>query len=410
MQPTRTIHCEVHGHIELPTRLFKLIDTPVVQRLRRLSQCGVVSYVYPAATHNRFEHSLGVAYLAGVVASHLQKNQPELGITDQEVFCIQAAGLLHDIGHGPFSHLFEQLVCNFHHEEQTVRLMELLKPEIDLTEYEWGIIRQCIEGPDDPYDRRTFLYEIVSNKESGLDVDKMDYIQRDSKRTTIHLGCDVMRIVMNCRVNFVAGIGRICFNEKVVEDITALFHARYKLHKTVYQHQVVTAVGMMLIDAMNFADLNGCFKDTLEKNCLDLNKFLLLDDAVFTTMISCSSDIANNLIDRIMRRRLYKCVIEAPFQYGSELVHMLTPVLSNIRGKPVSYHWGLQYVNPLKHVFFFGKKHITHARHLYYFGDDMPSKFRTDLMRIYTEEPEKITEDTKEYLKSIQSRYSPNPL
>jgi HD superfamily phosphohydrolase len=121
---TRTIHCEIHGQIELPLALFSLIDTPLFQRLRNLKQCGLVYYVFPGTSHNRFEHSIGVAHLAGLMITHLQKQQPELQITPREVLCVQVAGLLHDIGHGPFSHTFEKVAKGFRHEQQTLRLTD----------------------------------------------------------------------------------------------------------------------------------------------------------------------------------------------------------------------------------------------------------------------------------------------
>lgn len=100
----------VHGHIELHPLITAVIDTDQFQRLRRLKQLGVAYLVFPTASHNRFEHSIGVAHLAGRLATRLQAGQPELAITEQDVLCVQIAGLCHDLGHGPFSHQFEDLI------------------------------------------------------------------------------------------------------------------------------------------------------------------------------------------------------------------------------------------------------------------------------------------------------------
>uniref|UniRef100_A0A3Q2CP31 HD domain-containing protein n=1 Tax=Cyprinodon variegatus TaxID=28743 RepID=A0A3Q2CP31_CYPVA len=97
----------IHGTIELHPLLVKIIDTPQFQRLRNIKQLGAVSYVYPGATHSRFEHSIGVAYLAGEILKSIKEKQQDLGITDWDVLCVQFAALCHDLGHGPFSHMFD---------------------------------------------------------------------------------------------------------------------------------------------------------------------------------------------------------------------------------------------------------------------------------------------------------------
>ena len=97
----------VHGNIVMEKLCLAIIDTPEYQRLQGMKQLGVCDRVYRGATHTRFEHSLGVAHLAGKLATMLRKNQPRLGITDIDILCVKIAGLCHDLGHGPYSHLFD---------------------------------------------------------------------------------------------------------------------------------------------------------------------------------------------------------------------------------------------------------------------------------------------------------------
>ncbi|XP_038127419.1 deoxynucleoside triphosphate triphosphohydrolase SAMHD1-like isoform X3 [Cyprinodon tularosa] len=122
----------VHGTIELHPLLVKIIDTPQFQRLRNIKQLGAVSYVYPGATHSRFEHSIGVAYLAGEILKSIKEKQKELGITDWDVLCVQFAALCHDLGHGPFSHMFDLM---FLPEARQLKRDELSKKIDDLLKH-----------------------------------------------------------------------------------------------------------------------------------------------------------------------------------------------------------------------------------------------------------------------------------
>ncbi|XP_045135968.1 deoxynucleoside triphosphate triphosphohydrolase SAMHD1-like isoform X3 [Portunus trituberculatus] len=116
----KTFQDAVHGAITLHPLCVKVIDTPQFQRLRFIKALGTCYFVFPAATHNRFEHCLGVCYLAGQLVCALQSRQPELDISEADILCVQLAGLCHDLGHGPFSHLWEQFVSRARPEKHWV--------------------------------------------------------------------------------------------------------------------------------------------------------------------------------------------------------------------------------------------------------------------------------------------------
>ncbi len=162
----------VHGSIELSYLLVKIIDTPQFQRLRRIKQLGATYYVFPGASHNRFEHSIGTCYLAGKLLTLLQQQQPDLDITDEEKLCVQIAALCHDLGHGPFSHLFEDAMRDilpgreWTHEEASIKMFDYmieknnLKPifqQYKLYKKDIQFIKELIVGPSEETKKRVYL-------------------------------------------------------------------------------------------------------------------------------------------------------------------------------------------------------------------------------------------------------------
>ena len=226
---SKEIHDRLHGDIKLEPLLMSVLDTPQYQRLAEIKQLGGSCYVYPSANHTRKEHSIGVAHLAGEAATHLRTSQPELCIDDEDILCVKLAGLVHDIGHGPFSHMFEEfihkhgreLAAKGETEEAREQAREEARPFTEWTHERMcePILRQLIEDPanrieladyfkesdpdmrlrfvvalvnglgdDDPWpsdlgpdlESKRFLFDIVNNKRNGIDVDKLDYLARDA--------------------------------------------------------------------------------------------------------------------------------------------------------------------------------------------------------------------------------------
>ena len=275
----KQIYDPVHGFIPLTPLMVQIIDTPAFQRLRDLKQLGATYYVFPSATHTRFEHSVGVSKLALDLMSSLQRNQPDLNISARTIELVQIAGLIHDLGHGPFSHLYDHHVRKDdepEHEERGCTIFRELVSSynIPLTHEEvQQIIRMICPTPEDGW-----LYQIVANVRTQIDVDKIDYIQRDSFHLGLQTGGEFKRLITQCRVID----DTICFPTKMQYDIYALFAARYRLHKQVYHHHAVIAYEFIITEILekimkkkpNFLDLTDSvvtcrlhseYKDELER-------------------------------------------------------------------------------------------------------------------------------------------------
>ena len=273
----------IHGAMELHPLSARIIDTVEYQRLRRLKQLGGAYAVFPAASHNRFEHSLGVAWMAQRFVKHLGEKQPTLGITPVEELCVEVAGLVHDLGHGVMSHMFDMKFIpkmrgegeRWSHEWASVRLLDLLwrnNPEVREEGLRWGVgpeqvhfIQQLVLGdrtdkPDDfewrdPSPARHFLYEIVANKRSSIDVDKWDYFQRDSRQLGVAQSFDHGRLMLLARVvEDEQGVTTIAYPVKESWGIYQMFQTRFNLHKKAYQHRVARIVEFMAMEALVAAD------------------------------------------------------------------------------------------------------------------------------------------------------------
>ncbi|XP_062592900.1 deoxynucleoside triphosphate triphosphohydrolase SAMHD1-like, partial [Saccostrea cucullata] len=167
------INDSIWGPIELSDTSWKIINTPEFQRLRFIKQLGGCYFVYPGACHNRFEHSIGTAHLARTLGIELQKNQPELDITEKDIECLEIAGLCHDLGHGAFSHLFDlQFIkkarpgYESEHEDASLKMLDRIFKIFNLEELSENsrtFIKELIKKPEGSYKGRSkekhFLYE-----------------------------------------------------------------------------------------------------------------------------------------------------------------------------------------------------------------------------------------------------------
>ncbi|MFW6347342.1 MAG: HD domain-containing protein [Cyclonatronaceae bacterium] len=223
----------IHGFIGVPKgQTLQLLDHPYVQRLRRIRQVGMAYMVFPGAEHSRFSHALGaVGLMIKVLNSLRDKNTT---ITGKEYDAMLAAILLHDIGHGPFSHTLEHsLVRDFHHESMTLAMMRQLNEKFD------GRLELAIDIFTNQYSK-TFLHQLIS---SQLDIDRLDYIKRDSFYTGAMEGSiGIDRILKTLRVHQ----GNVVIERKGIYAIENYIMARRFMYMQVYLHKTVISADLML--------------------------------------------------------------------------------------------------------------------------------------------------------------------
>ncbi|KAI5003907.1 hypothetical protein ZWY2020_031150 [Hordeum vulgare] len=313
---TKQVFDNLHGNISLDPLAREFVDTEEFQRLRDLKQLGLTYLVFPGAVHTRFEHSLGVYRLAGEAMNNLHKYQgEELGIDRVDVQTVKLAGLLHDIGHGPFSHLFEhEFLPRVHpgstwsHEHMSALLLDSIvdKHAIDIEPDYLKAIKEMIVASSDfstteGVKEKRFLYDIVANGRNGIDVDKFDYIDRDCRACGIGSNFQHWRLLEGMRV-----MGdEICYPAKDYLSIHKLFTTRADLHRTVYTHAKVKAVELMLVDAL--VEANEYLGISLHAH--DPEDFWKLDDTIVKSIETAPNDElkkAKEIIQRIRRRELYK--------------------------------------------------------------------------------------------------------
>jgi uncharacterized protein len=243
--PTNTnkrkiVNDPVHGFIIIPTDfIFDLLEHPYLQRLRRIKQLGLTSFVYPGATHTRFQHALGAVHLMGQAIENIR--QKGTVISDEEAEAAHAAILLHDIGHGPFSHALEQsIIKGIAHEDLSVMLMNNLNKEYH------GKLSLAISIFNNQYPKK-FLHQLVSGQ---LDMDRMDYLMRDSFFAGVAEGTiGTERIIK--MLNVVDD--QLVVEAKGIYSIEKFLIARRLMYWQVYFHKTVIAAENLLLQVLKRA-------------------------------------------------------------------------------------------------------------------------------------------------------------
>ncbi|XP_014268301.3 deoxynucleoside triphosphate triphosphohydrolase SAMHD1 [Maylandia zebra] len=443
-EPSKVFNDPIHGHVALHPLLIKIIDTPQFQRLRNIKQLGGTYFVFPGASHNRFEHSLGVGYLAGRLVKALNERQPELLISRRDILCVQIAGLCHDLGHGPFSHMFDGVFIpkarpgiTWKHETASLSMFDYLveanglRPVMEehglVLPEDLDFIKEQIAGPLDktaakgkkwPYKGRqkdkSFLYEIVANKRNGIDVDKWDYFARDCYHLGINNNFDYSRFLNFARVCEVDGQKHICTRDKEVGNLYDMFHTRNCLHRRAYQHKVCNIIETMITEAFLKADPHLQFEGkegkmfTLSTAIDDMVAYTKLTDNVFEQILNSSSPElaeAKQILHNIVCRRLYKCLgqttSETSILVTQETIKSLEADLArsipqsgtqDVNLQPEDFvvsvivmDYGMKEKNPINNVRFYCKNDVTKAIQIRknQVSKLLPEQFVEQLIRVY---------------------------
>lgn len=223
----------VYGFVSYPHDiLYDLIDHPYFQRLRRIKQMGFSEYIYPGAVHTRFHHALGALHLMTQAIDVLRSKDIDISNEESEAVCI--AILLHDIGHGPYSHALEGKLIPIHHEELSVMIMHKLNQEFE------GKLEMAIQIFQNQYPKK-YLYQLVSGQ---LDMDRMDYLNRDSFFTGVAEGViGYERIIKMLNVFN----DQLVVEEKGIYSVEKFLMARRIMYWQVYLHKTSIAIEKMLI-------------------------------------------------------------------------------------------------------------------------------------------------------------------
>lgn len=299
----------IHRYIRFTELEREIIDTPVFQRLRKIRQLAGAHLVYPSAQHTRFEHSLGTMHLAGLAGQTLlDKGYIE---KKDQLEGLRLAALLHDIGHGPFSHLFEEVLIGrgmstSSHENMGKKIIRetIIKDKLEKYGYNSDSICNLSFG-ESPI---IFYNEIIAG---GLSSDIMDYLPRDSFFTGVEYGkIDYYRLISSFEV---LSNGHLGINKSAINSLESMLISRFQMFKAVYFHKTVRSAEVMLLHSLLLADRQLNFSD------LSVDEYIeYTDDKTIDIILSLkNNDRAVKLAKDYKNRILLKCVYEKFLQNKS---------------------------------------------------------------------------------------------
>ena len=311
------IRDSLHGNLQLNDFEVKLVDTPQIQRLRRIKQLGFTYLVYPGANHTRFEHSIGTMSLASRLADNLN-------LDDENTQIRRICGILHDAGHGPFSHVSEGVLDTSHEKLTSKLIKESQLSDIISEKFDTQRITETIAGKGP-------LGSAISGE---LDVDRMDYLLRDSYYTGVAYGViDVERLIYNMELG-----KNIVLRQKGVQAAESMLLARYFMYPSVYQHHTTRIINSMF---------RKCLKNLFETGKIDPRKIYQYDDLDIITTARAQTGYIKDMISRLDNRELFKTVFslklteledpEAVFRLGNRKIKKIEMELSEDMNIPEGY-------------------------------------------------------------------------
>lgn len=326
----KIINDPVHGFIKIPYEiLYDVLEHRYFQRLRRISQTGLLSLVFPGATHTRFHHALGAMHLMFTALETLKLKNVK--ISDEEEKAALLAILLHDVGHGPYSHALESLLMeDWHHEKLSILLMKKLNDEFN------GELDLAIEMFQGKYHRKFFNQLITSQ----LDVDRLDYLKRDSFFTGVSEGSvNTQRIISMMNVKD----DELLIDEKGVYSIENFLTARMFMYWQVYYHKTSALAEHLLVKILSRAkqlisegkqvDAYGNLKYFLYKTDFekaseeDVNRFTQLDDtdvlSAIKTWQNADDFVLSYFCKAVVQRKFPKTVFSSQKFEESEILEKI---------------------------------------------------------------------------------------
>jgi HD superfamily phosphohydrolase len=320
----KEINIPVYGTVPLTLLATYFIDNRYFQRLNKLKQLGTCDMIFPGAKHTRFEHSIGTYYLAGRVTARIKESSdpckiaewlemiPELkshyemedyknsGFNQWIIELIKLAAIWHDVGHGPYSHMFDDIFIKnsylkdhpmaTHEKRSCLLLAKMIKESDTLTKFVTDDDIKFMQSMIDPeYKKTYFVNQIVANPLNDLDVDKFDYLGRDAHHTGVKIGFDYKKLVDSVLVID----NNIVYPEQADQDIYQLFIARHSMHRRVYGHKGVVSAQYIVTEIMMIIDKVIHISESI----LDLDKFVKMTDEYIINYMEFILEFKDNIMN-----------------------------------------------------------------------------------------------------------------